>query len=173
MGGKTPETCWAVNKRQDNKLENCCIWLVIYLNWRVTDVSRLASCPHLHAPKVFSSWTSWICRQMQQYPPKHYITENLNLHQLPWENLKYRTTLKTGSIKKQPDIRGRCAEYQSEKATENCMQIFAVGIKILMTAVKDYLFPNTRTASTFQGKMWYYWGNAYKSPVPMAAWSKM
>jgi hypothetical protein len=33
MGGKTPETCWAVNKRQDNKLENCCIWLVIYLNF--------------------------------------------------------------------------------------------------------------------------------------------
>jgi hypothetical protein len=32
MGGKTPETCWAVNNRQDNKLENCCIWLVIYLN---------------------------------------------------------------------------------------------------------------------------------------------
>ena len=32
MGGKTPETCWVVNKRQDNKLENCCIWLVIYLN---------------------------------------------------------------------------------------------------------------------------------------------
>ena len=32
MGGKAPETCWAVNKRQDNKLENCCIWLVIYLN---------------------------------------------------------------------------------------------------------------------------------------------
>jgi len=32
MGGKTPETRWAVNKRQDNKLENCCIWLVIYLN---------------------------------------------------------------------------------------------------------------------------------------------
>jgi hypothetical protein len=31
-GGKTSETCWAVNKRQDNKLENCCIWLVIYLN---------------------------------------------------------------------------------------------------------------------------------------------
>jgi len=30
MGGKTPEKCWAVNKRQDNKLENCCIWLVIW-----------------------------------------------------------------------------------------------------------------------------------------------
>jgi hypothetical protein len=32
MGGKTPETCWAVNKLQDNKLKNCCIWLVTYLN---------------------------------------------------------------------------------------------------------------------------------------------
>jgi len=32
MGGKTPETRWAVNKRQDNKMENYCIWLVIYLN---------------------------------------------------------------------------------------------------------------------------------------------
>jgi hypothetical protein len=32
MGGKTPETCWTVNKRQDSKMENCCIRLVIYLN---------------------------------------------------------------------------------------------------------------------------------------------
>jgi len=32
MGGKMPETCLAVNKRQDNKLKNCCIRLVIYLN---------------------------------------------------------------------------------------------------------------------------------------------
>ena len=32
MGGITPETCCAVNKRQDNKLENYCIRLVIYLN---------------------------------------------------------------------------------------------------------------------------------------------
>jgi hypothetical protein len=32
MGEKTPETCWAVNKRQDNKLKNYCIRLVIYLN---------------------------------------------------------------------------------------------------------------------------------------------
>jgi hypothetical protein len=33
MGGKTPETCRAVNKRQDNELEICCIWLVNYFNW--------------------------------------------------------------------------------------------------------------------------------------------
>jgi len=32
MDGKTSESCWAVNKRQDNKLKNCYIWLVIYLN---------------------------------------------------------------------------------------------------------------------------------------------
>jgi len=32
MDGKTPETCWAVNERQDNKLKKCCIRLVIYLN---------------------------------------------------------------------------------------------------------------------------------------------
>jgi hypothetical protein len=32
MGGKTPETCWAVNKRQDNELKNCCIRMVIYLS---------------------------------------------------------------------------------------------------------------------------------------------
>jgi hypothetical protein len=35
MGGRKPETCWAVNKRQDNKLENCCIRLVIYLNCKM------------------------------------------------------------------------------------------------------------------------------------------
>jgi len=32
MGRRTPKTCWAVNKHWDNKLENCCMWLVIYLN---------------------------------------------------------------------------------------------------------------------------------------------
>jgi len=32
MGGKMPKTCWAVNRRQDNKLKICCIRLVIYLN---------------------------------------------------------------------------------------------------------------------------------------------
>jgi len=28
MGVKTPETCWAVHKRQVINLRNCCIWLV-------------------------------------------------------------------------------------------------------------------------------------------------
>jgi hypothetical protein len=42
MGGKTPETCWAVSKCQDNKLKNCCIWLVIiWIVWRCTDLQTL------------------------------------------------------------------------------------------------------------------------------------
>ena len=41
MGGRTPETCWAVNKRQDNKLENCCIRLVIYLNWNAQYIPHI------------------------------------------------------------------------------------------------------------------------------------
>ena len=49
MGGKTPETCWVVNKRQDNRLENCCIWLVIYLNstrhvWRQSCCKVMVLC---------------------------------------------------------------------------------------------------------------------------------
>jgi hypothetical protein len=31
-GPTTNTACWTVNERQDNKLENCCIWLVNYLN---------------------------------------------------------------------------------------------------------------------------------------------
>jgi hypothetical protein len=38
MGGKMPEICWAVNKRQDNKLKNYYIWLAIYLNWSINRV---------------------------------------------------------------------------------------------------------------------------------------
>jgi hypothetical protein len=45
MSGKTPETCWAVNKRQDNKLENRCVWLVIYLN-----------CTMMHGLTNFKFW---------------------------------------------------------------------------------------------------------------------
>jgi hypothetical protein len=33
MGGKTPKTCSVVNKHQDNKLKNCCISSMIYLNF--------------------------------------------------------------------------------------------------------------------------------------------
>jgi hypothetical protein len=35
MGGKTPETCWTLNIRQDNGLKYCCVKLVIYLNCKM------------------------------------------------------------------------------------------------------------------------------------------
>jgi hypothetical protein len=50
MGGKTAETCWAVNKRQDNKLKNCCIRLVIYLNFMMMHALRNLKLP------LFNSW---------------------------------------------------------------------------------------------------------------------
>jgi hypothetical protein len=42
MGGKTPETCWAVNKRQDNKLKNIASgwWFIWIVRW-CTDLQTL------------------------------------------------------------------------------------------------------------------------------------
>jgi hypothetical protein len=45
MGGKTPETCWAVNKRQDNKRKNCCITPVPKVNKHYLLLAR-----HYHQP---------------------------------------------------------------------------------------------------------------------------
>jgi len=48
MGGRTPETCWAVDKSQDNKLKNCYVRLVIYLNCMMmhglTNLKFIVSC---------------------------------------------------------------------------------------------------------------------------------
>ena len=56
MGGKTPETCWAVNKRQENKLKNFCIRLVIYLNCTMmhglTNLKFII--PHLNKKRHFN-----------------------------------------------------------------------------------------------------------------------
>ena len=64
MGGRMPETCWAVNKRQDNKLENCCIWLVIYLN----SIKFLLNFCDL---QKLSYWMSCICFH------RHYQAPNV------------------------------------------------------------------------------------------------
>ena len=42
MGGKTPETCWAVNKRQDNKLKIVSLgwWFIWIVRW-CTDLQTL------------------------------------------------------------------------------------------------------------------------------------
>ena len=67
MGGRRPETCWAVNKRQDNKLENCCIWLVIYLNCTMMDgLTKLKKFVNCSYPSIGSegSWSkSWETKQ--------------------------------------------------------------------------------------------------------------
>ena len=60
MGGKTPETCWAINKRQDNKLKNCCVWLVIYLNCSKCVIRDTVSCWHC-AAAVSDRWMSVEC----------------------------------------------------------------------------------------------------------------
>ena len=43
MGVMTPETCWAVRKRQEINLRNCCIWLVdlFEIVWWCTDLQTL------------------------------------------------------------------------------------------------------------------------------------
>jgi hypothetical protein len=70
MGGKTHETCWVVNKRQDNKLETCCIWLVIYFNCTVmmhglTNLKLLAMSDELWRFSGFlgysSTWEKFNC----------------------------------------------------------------------------------------------------------------
>jgi hypothetical protein len=64
MGGRTPETSWAVNKRQDNTLENFCIWLVIYLNCTMMHgLTNLKSISYLLQNFSFASdtqvWKQW------------------------------------------------------------------------------------------------------------------
>jgi hypothetical protein len=68
MGGRKHETCWAVNKRQDNKRENCCTWLVIYLNYCL--------CQRLHwnwydwkviTPDCLAP-TKWVCFKPTVWP---------------------------------------------------------------------------------------------------------
>jgi hypothetical protein len=65
MGGKTPETCSAVNKRQDNKLENCCTWLVIYLNFTMmhglTNLKCIIYSKRLCKFKLLQLWAWELC----------------------------------------------------------------------------------------------------------------
>jgi hypothetical protein len=65
LGGKTPETCCAVNKRKDNTLENCCIWLVIYLNFW----SYLA--------QFFVEWKMFQTYAVEKNQSTHFVCNNL------------------------------------------------------------------------------------------------
>ena len=78
MGGKTPETCWAVNKRKDNKLENCCIWLVIYLNWKGKTCHSgiwhpTVWCMWITSVKTLSFYTMTLSVRLTNWPNKYRI----------------------------------------------------------------------------------------------------
>jgi hypothetical protein len=66
MGDKTPETCWAVNKCQNNKLENFCVWLVIYLNPTIifTDYSNAVTWNIIYT----ESWYNKILLSLLMFP---------------------------------------------------------------------------------------------------------
>jgi hypothetical protein len=64
MDEKTPETCWAVNKRKDNKLENWCIWLVIYLNCFILVKTLTLSGPTSNLVRQYDFPVSLRCRNI-------------------------------------------------------------------------------------------------------------
>ena len=66
MGGKTTKTFWAVNKRQDNKLKNCCIWLVIYLN--CTMMHELTNLKCISTDLNLVTWQNTV-----QEPPENFL----------------------------------------------------------------------------------------------------
>jgi len=51
MGVRTPETCWAVNKRQVLNWWDCCIWLVtlfeLNIPYRIFDTNEISIWPYL------------------------------------------------------------------------------------------------------------------------------
>ena len=92
MCGRTPETCWAVNKCQDNKLENCCIWLVIYSNCTMMHgltnlkfilYSNFSLCKIFYYPLLplqASLKKLFQCQQQNFSPPPKFIVKN-ELHE--------------------------------------------------------------------------------------------
>ena len=67
----TPETCWASYKRQDNKLENCCIWLMIYLN--CTMMYRLTNLKFYICYLVHMSAITYAEKGAYQNTPTHHL----------------------------------------------------------------------------------------------------
>jgi hypothetical protein len=77
MGGKTPETCWAVNKRQDNKLKNCCIRLVIYLNCTMMHVlTNLKFYIYILAHPVYKMWIIHEPKMAALWNKRHFEEKN-------------------------------------------------------------------------------------------------
>jgi hypothetical protein len=84
MDGRTPETCWAVNKRQDNKQENCCIWLVIYLNWGL--IRRRPRVTTTYSPLAdgYQRFRGTLCFYIQGISWKAHIDNHLHGDLVSW-----------------------------------------------------------------------------------------
>jgi hypothetical protein len=77
MGGKTPETCWAVNKCQDNKLKTCCIRLVIYLNCTMMHgLTNLRFYIYFLAHPVGKMWIIHEPKKVALWSKRHFEEEN-------------------------------------------------------------------------------------------------
>jgi len=80
MDGETPESCWAVNKRQDNKLEDCCIWLVIYLS-----CTMMHGLTNLKIFRLLSFYGIWV----YQYIRFVNCNFKMNLLDMTWMKLSF------------------------------------------------------------------------------------
>jgi hypothetical protein len=77
MGGKTSVTCWAVNKRQDNKLKNCCIWLVIYLNCTmIHGLTNLKFYIYILAHSICKMWIIQEPKKLALWNKRHFEEKN-------------------------------------------------------------------------------------------------
>jgi hypothetical protein len=82
MDWKTPEICWSLNKRRDNKLENCYIWLVIYLNHTSNLIEILSAYLDLRDLRVSRRYgrcmDSWVERDERTHLLYQTLRSNAN-----------------------------------------------------------------------------------------------
>jgi len=71
------ETCWAVNKCQDNKLKNCCIMLVIYLNCTMMHgLTKLKFYIQILAHPVCKMWIIQEPKKVKLWNKRHFEGKN-------------------------------------------------------------------------------------------------
>jgi hypothetical protein len=76
-GRETPETCWTVNKHQDNKRKNCCIRLVIYLNCTIMHgLTKLKFYIQVLAHPVCKMWIIHEPKKVELWNKRHFKEKN-------------------------------------------------------------------------------------------------
>jgi hypothetical protein len=77
MGVMMPETCWAGNKRQDNKLKNCCIRLMIYLNCAMMHgLTNFKFYIYILAHPVCKMWIIHEPKKVKLWNKRHFAEKN-------------------------------------------------------------------------------------------------